>query len=137
MNTIARYVPLHEAQKYRDEGWDVEPLPGNHGAYSALATMPEDTWQHVRDAAEKVIQRTEQTMRDTTESFTKWAQLAEPGDYFTYYTGPTPSGRLRQFKAPAEHEKCGIVTLVQRRGCAIKETHYGTLYEYDYIALKI
>lgn len=102
-----------------------------------VGMMQEDTWQHVRDAAEKVIQKTEQTMRDTTESFTKWAQVAEAGDEFTYYTGPTPSGRLRQFKAPAEHEKCGIVALVQRRGRAIKETHYGTLYEYDYIAQKI
>lgn len=45
MNTIARYVPLHEAQKYRAEGWTVQPMLGNHGAYSVLATMPEDTWK--------------------------------------------------------------------------------------------
>lgn len=44
-NTVAVYVPLDEVQKYRAEGWDVEPLPGNHGAYSALATMPEDKWK--------------------------------------------------------------------------------------------
>jgi len=105
-----------------------------------VGMMPEDTWQQVGKAAEKVIQKTEKAMRDvtdTTKNFIVWAQDAEKGDEFTYYTGPTPSGRYHPFKAPAEHEKCGIVTLVQRRGRAIKETHYGTLYEYDYIAQKV
>lgn len=55
MNTIARYVPLHEVQKYRDEGWDIQPLPGNHGAYSVLATMPEDGWQKLSDVTEHIV----------------------------------------------------------------------------------
>ena len=30
-------VPLREQDKYREQGWTIEPLAGHHGAWSVLA----------------------------------------------------------------------------------------------------
>jgi hypothetical protein len=47
MNLITEYIPLHEIDNYRRNGWDVTPLMGNHGRYGALASKSNTGWVRV------------------------------------------------------------------------------------------